>query len=161
MMEHSLNQPMHKCQDSDTDLSELQTLLDSACSARDAYHETAAMANQLVKPRGGKKKKAQCANSLDRSIYWSYVFICWFWFSICTRRSAKSKESLDPKTTSIITFTISSQPHPKILPCTQADGDDDADAWSAAVDVFSIVTWVYIGSRGFWSSSDMMDDRVA
>ena len=40
------------------DLDELPEVLAAACSARDTYAESAAIATQLTKPKGGKKKKA-------------------------------------------------------------------------------------------------------
>ena len=44
-------------QDPDMDLSELPDRLQEVCGARNAYLESAAMAKELCKKRGGKKKK--------------------------------------------------------------------------------------------------------
>ena len=41
------------------DLDDLPEVLAAACTARDTYAESAAIATQLTKPKGGKKKKAR------------------------------------------------------------------------------------------------------
>ena len=41
------------------DLDDLPEVLAAACTTRDTYAESAAIATQLTKPKGGKKKKAR------------------------------------------------------------------------------------------------------
>lgn len=46
----------HPFQDPEADLTELQELLVDAAYTRELYIENAAMATQLTKPKGGKRK---------------------------------------------------------------------------------------------------------